>query len=212
MTNTTATPSINVDRAMAFVKGLHDHCASYHNHKESMAYTGLAIFTGAGGAALVSNDWPPKAWGADAHILALLAITALWLGVLAYLRFQLRQRLLAKWIVSPPSDADLAPKDREPIDSVLFVKCADWAWLLKAAVWVMKAFVKCVDWFWPLKESVLVMEAEDSPPVYPSALVDAWVDQEERGTDALIHERFIVCVGWVLYVVVVLFTVRAWAA
>ena len=205
MTNTAAAPSTNADRAMAFVKGLLDRYASYHNHKESMAYTGLTLFTGAGGAALVSDNWPPVAWGAHADTWALLAITALWFGVLAYLRFQLRRRrwaalrvagcdrLLAKWVVSSPSDADLAPTDRIPIGSI--------------------CFVRCVDFFWPLKAAVLVMKdpSKKNPAMYPSALVDAWVNQENNGTDALLHERLIVLAGWVLYLVVVLFTVRACA-
>lgn len=38
-----------------------------------------------------------------------------------------------------------------------------------------------------------------------SALVDAWVKQEERGTDALLHERMIVLAGWILYVAVTLY-------
>jgi len=73
--------------------------------------------------------------------------------------------------------------------------------------------VKCVDFFWPLKAAVLAMKSfsKDNPATYPSALVDAWVNQEKRGTDALLHERLIVLAGWVLYVVVALFTVRACA-
>lgn len=203
MTNTAATPSTHVDRAIAFVKGLLDRYVSYHSHKESMAFTGLTLFTGAGGAALVSDNWPPAAWGARADVWAWLAITALWFGVLAYLRFQLRrrrwaalrvagcERLLAKWVVSLPSDADLLPKDREPIGSNSLVKFVDFFWPLKAAVLVMKSFSK------------------DDPAMYPSALVDAWVSQEKRGTDALLHERLIVLAGWVLYLAVALFTVRA---
>ncbi len=80
MTNTSAAPSTQADRATIFVKGLLDRYASYHNHKESMAFTGLTIFTGAGGAALISDNWPPSAWGAHSEAWALLAITALWLG------------------------------------------------------------------------------------------------------------------------------------
>lgn len=169
-----------------------------------MAFTGLTLFTGAGGAVLVSNDWPPAAWGARADVWALLAITALWFGVLAYRRFQLRrrrwaalrvagcERLLANWVVSLPSDADLLPKDRNPIGS--------------------NSLVRCVDFFWPLKAAVLVMAppSDKNPAMYPSALVDAWVSQEEkRGTYALLHERLIVLAGWSLYLVVALFTVRA---
>jgi hypothetical protein len=126
----------------------------------------------------------------------------LWVGVLAYLRFQLHrrrwaalrvagcERLLAEWIVSSPSEADLAPKDRDPVE--------------------ISRLVKCAAFFWPLQPAILVMKSasKDNPAMYPSALVDAWVKQEERGTDALLHERIIVLAGWILYVAVTLFTVR----
>ncbi len=147
MTDTAAAPSAQVDRAIGFVKGLLDRYASYHSHKESVAFAGLILFTSAGGAALVSDNWPPVAWGARSEIWALLAITALWLGVLAYLRFQLRCRrwaalrvagcelLLAEWIVSPPSEAHLAPKDREPAEIACLVKCVDFFGRWKEQFW-----------------------------------------------------------------------------
>src|SRR5437870_118734 len=80
------------DRAIAFVRDLHDRYATYHGHKESMAFTGLTLFTGAAGAALMAEEWPPAAWGNHGWAWAFLAATALWLSVLAYLRFQLRRR------------------------------------------------------------------------------------------------------------------------
>jgi hypothetical protein len=122
-----------------------------------------------------------------------------------YLRFQLRRRrfaavrvagcehVLAGWIASSPSPEQLAPKGRAHIE----VSC----------------FVKCADFFWPQKKAFLVIKpaSEDNPPLYPAALVDAWVAQEERGTDALKHERLIIFAGWVLYVALALYSVRTLA-
>jgi len=190
------------NRAIAFVRNLHDRYAAYHGHKESMAFTGLTLFTGAAGAALVSGHWPPPAWGPYGWAWAALSVTALWLSMLAYLRFQLRrrrlaalrvagcERVLAKWVASAPSAAELAPKSREPIE----VPC----------------FLKCADYFWPLKTALLVLkpESKKNPPIYPAALVDAWLFQEELGTDALKHERLIVFAGWVIYVVLALYSLR----
>lgn len=131
-------------------------------------------------------------------------MTGLWLGVLTYLNFQLRrrrwaalrvagcERVLAEWIVSPPSDAKLAPGKRDPTTRISW-----WG--------------KFVAFFWPLKGPVLVVQAtkEDDPAIYPSALVDAWVQQENRGTEALRHERLITLAGGILYVVAVLRTIYA---
>jgi hypothetical protein len=42
-------------RAIEFVRNLHDRYATYHSHKESMAFTGLTLFSGAAGAARSSR-------------------------------------------------------------------------------------------------------------------------------------------------------------
>ena len=185
-----------VERAVNFVKDLLDRYVSYHDHKESMAFTGLTIFAGTTGASLVSSAWPPS-WGEFKQLIAVAALTGLWLGVLAYLRFQLRrrrwaalrvagcERVLAQWIQLPPSDADLNPRHRDPVVDSLGVK-----WL---------------DFFWPQKAAVRAVESgsDNDPATYPRVLVDAWVSQEERGTAALAHERLIILAGWALYFVAV---------
>jgi len=192
-----------VNRAVAFVNGLVERYTLYRDHKESMAFTGLTLFTGAAGAALVTDAWPPN-WGDHTKLLAILAVTALWLGVLANLRFQLRrrrwaalrvagcERILAEWIMSPPSELQLTPRKRD--------------------AFIISRWVACADFFWPQKAAVTVVEParEDDPSIYPSALVDYWISQETRGTAALIHERLMTSAGWILYVVVVLHT--AWKA
>lgn len=190
----------SIERAISFVRDLHNRYLSYHNHKESMAFTGLTLFTGAAGAALVSNEWPPS-WGDNSKLFAVAAITALWLGVLAYLQFQLRrrrwaalrvagcERVLANWITSPPSDEQLARRHRSPIS---VCRCD-----------------RFVDFFWPQKSAVPAMgfATDDDPAIYPAALVDAWVAQEDPGTAALRNERLITFAGWVMYALVVVRTV-----
>lgn len=190
------------ERAIAFVRMLHDRYAEYHGHKESMAFTGLALFAGAAGAVLVAENWPPVTWGRHGWAWALLGVTAFWLSLLAYLRFQLRRRrlaalrvagcehVLAGWVASPPSVEQIQPKSREHFE----VSC----------------LVKCADFFWPQKAALLVIkpEREDNPPMYPAALVDAWINQEKVGTDALKHERLIVFAGWSVYIVLALYSIR----
>jgi hypothetical protein len=200
VTDTPASAQAAVERAIGFVRGLTSRYESYHDHKESMAFTGLTLFTGSAGAALVSEAWPPS-WGSHSTLLAVAAVTALWLGILVYLRFQLRrrrwaalriagcERVLARWILSPPSDAELSPRRRDPFN-------VSWC-------------VSYMDLLWPQKAAVLAMEptSEDDPATYPSALVDAWLRQEKRGTAALKHERLITFAGWVMYLTVVVYTV-----
>jgi hypothetical protein len=197
---TSAASAEAVDRALDFVRVLIDRYISYHDHKASMAFTGLTLFTGVAGAALVTDAWPPS-WGSYSTPLAVAAVTALWLGVLVHLRFQLRrrrwaalriagcERVLAQWIMSPPSKAELSPRKRDTFNT---------SWCVNYA-----------DFLWPQKAAVLAIDPanEDDPATYPSVLVDAWVSQEERGTAALRHERLITLAGWVMYVLVVAYTV-----
>ena len=197
-TKDSASPD-EIERAIGFVAGQLDRYGSYHRHKESMAFTGLTLFAGTAGASLVSSAWPPW-WGEHTRLLAIAAFTALWIGVLAYLRFQLRhrrwaalrvagcERVLTQWIQSPPTHMDLEPRHRVPIGDCL---CLRW-----------------VDFVWPQKAAVRAVGpgSDDESVPYPSILVDAWVNQEERGTASLTHERLIMIAGWVLYIVAAVHT------
>ena len=95
----------------------------HRDNKESMAYLGLALFTGAAATALASKDWPP-AFAADRPWLIVLGFSTLWFFVVLYLRYQLRRRrwaalrvagcewLLAEWL--PDSPRALANSDPAP--------------------------------------------------------------------------------------------------
>src|SRR5262245_8898505 len=95
--------------ATEFVFHLREHYRAYHDHKESMAYAGAALYVVAFGSALIMKDWPPS-WGHAKVTLTILGLTTAWLVMLIYLKWQLRRRrwaalrvagaekLLAKWI------------------------------------------------------------------------------------------------------------------
>lgn len=173
-------------RASELLVELLGYYRSYHNHKESMAYAGITLYGGVGAASILSRDWPPD-WGPCTHWWATLAIAALWLFFLLFLRFQLHrrrwaalrsagaERLLAKWVQAPPSADDLAYRPaeakRSPESPIL-------------------------DWLWPQARAVLVVEVDHQ--VYPKCFVEAWLEQEKHGTDAIHHERLIVIAGWIV--------------
>jgi hypothetical protein len=132
--------------------------------------------------------------GRHTTILAVVAATLVWIAVLRFLRFQLTrrrwaalrvaacERLLAAWVQEQPSDEALAvssPKARPPIS---LSDC------LTNLLWGTKAAVRAVD---------------TGESVYPSVLVNELLAQEQRGTDALKHERLILLCGWALYIVLI---------
>lgn len=179
-----------IRRATEFIFHLREHYRAYHDHKESMAYTGATLYVVAFGSALVMKDWPPP-WGSATLILTILAITIAWLGMLVYLKWKLRrrrwaalrvagaERLLAKWITELPTEEDLATWVPQPAEQICTV-------------------VKLVDYMWPIRSAVLVVD--QSQAVYPHALVDYWMMQASgQGTEALIHERLVISVGWIIY-------------
>lgn len=192
-------PSVNPERKennRDFVQAMLVRYASYHQNKESMAYAGITLFGGITGASTLSTAWPPK-WGSHTTVLAIVACTFLWFVILTFLRFQLTRRrwaalrvagcdrLLSAWLQDPPSDDDLGLMPPMPRPShCICVKLAN-------CLWGSKAAVRAVD----TKESV-----------YPSALVKEWLTQEERGTDALKHERLVLLSGWAFYFILI-FTV-----
>jgi len=187
------------EQLRTFVYDALDRYSSYRDNKESMAYVGLTLFTGAVATALASKDWPP-AFAANRPWLIILAFTLLWFFVILYLRYQLRRRrwaalrvagcewLLAEWLPDSPNamaKGGVAPSRETQRVSLL---------------------VKIVDHILPLSHSVAVIKPE-VPPVYPAEIEDAWLRAEAgkgRGTDALIHEWLIHLAGWVAYAAVVI--------
>ena len=174
--------------------------AGYHRHKEAMVYTGLALFTGAVGVALISKDWPPMAWGDHRNWIGALALSLLGFGVLRFLRFQLHMRrraalrvaglqnVFAQW-----ATGDL---DRNRLTATRMPACDK-----------MSSCQKLTDWVWPQDASVGVMHGvRDPEPYWPCVLVEAWKTVEESGTEAMGNERLIIVSVWGLYVASILGT------
>ena len=181
---------VMMKRATEFIYHLSDRYRSYHDHKESMAYAGAALYIAAFVSAFVAKDWPPK-WGAATTPLTVGAITIAWLAMLNYLRFQLRRRrwaalrvagiekLIAKWVSEPPTADDLL------------------TWVPDANARVC-LFDKLIDYVWPLQGTVQIVDRTEA--VYPRALVRSWLIATEQGTEALIHERIVILIVSLLFV------------
>ena len=187
---------VKFERAKFFIEGQISRNASYHQSKESMAYAGITLFGAIAVSATISNVWPPD-WGNYTLPLTFLAFSLLWLAFLIFLRFQLTrrrwaalrvagcERLLAAWIQGLPSDDDLnldqIEKRKDPNIAVVFA-----------------------NFFWGSKDAVLAVKTHEA--VYPKVLVKFWCDQEEKGTDALKHERLILICGWTFYAATIIST------
>ena len=183
--------------------------SAYHAHKESMAYVGLALFAGVVGTILVSEKWPPAAWGGHGKILALIALSLAWAAVLFYLRFQLHrrrwaalrmaacERVLAMWATKQLADPnDLAAADRQSSAEVKW--CARF---VDFAVWPLRRAVKAIE---QPKNAT-----EKTKPIYPRVFVSALERVEESGTDAIYHEWLMHVTGWGLYVATMVRTAAA---
>ena len=186
-------------RAITFVESQHDYYAEYHHHKEAMAYAGFTVYAAAVGAALFAPGWPPQ-WGSQPKPSALLLVTLLWFVALRFVKFQLLrrrwaairragcERLLARWILHPPTHADLtlfAGKEERQIPPV----------------------VRIVDYVWPLRRAVQVVETDQE--VYPDIMVRTWLRREDFGSQAIVHERLLVVTGWLLWVALIIRTLAA---
>lgn len=187
-----------LEKVINFTRGEIGRYADYHKHKESMAYVGVALFTGTAGVVLTSADWPPEVWGHCSKPIAAIALTVFWIAVLLFLRFQLQnrrwaalrvagcERVLVRWATNSIDTSNLGPVVRPPIkESIEYDK---WS--------------KLIDWFWPQQVSKPVMD-ESMEPYYPGMLVNAWVEAEKSGTKAIYHERIIIPACWILYLAMV---------
>ena len=184
------------DNARRFVELILDQYNKYHDHKETMAYTGFALYAAAFAWLLVSNDWPPN-WPRP---LPLLTVTGGWLLALWFVGWQLKnrrlaairttaaERLLASWVTTPPSDQDLLPwkgtiKRRRALTHILGFLCPPLA---------------------PLVQGDVIDSA------YPGALVSLWLQPcSGRGTGARRNEVTLTIAIWVLFLALVLKTCLA---
>lgn len=185
--------------ARHFVVDLLGHYRSYHHHKETMAYSGMALYAGIFGAGLLSPNWP-VAGDKWARSISVLAVVISWLFFWSFLQFQLHrrrwaalraagsERLLARWVQKAPSRRDLRTDSsavREPIS----------------------ASRRVLGWFWPLRGTVPAVDVEEA--VYPTSLVQTWLEQERRGTGAIWHERVFAGAVWLLFVLLLM---KTWLA
>lgn len=181
----------SVSRVVEFVCAEIERYAGYHRHKESMAYTGVALFTGIAGYVLTSKNLPPEVWCCYGQLFGVLALVGLWAVMLLYLRFQCQrrrwaalrvagcERVLVRWTTSKLDLNRMGAAQRPSI--------------VEPALWR-----KVLDWIWPQKMCTPVIK-ESQEDYYPQVLVDAWVEVEESGTAAIEHERLIFVTGWTLF-------------
>ena len=189
------------NRVVEFARGEIDRYAGYQRHKESMAYTGLALLAGVSGFVLTSTNWPPQEWGCYRQLFGGLALTGLWAAMLVYLRFQLRnrrwaalrvagcERVLVSWATDKLDYERLGAARRSQIE-----ESATWRRLL--------------DWIWPQEMCLPAMKNLEKD-YYPGVLVDAWEEVEKSGTAAIENERLIFVTGWTLFFLTI---VRTWLA
>lgn len=184
------------ERVADFARTHFDVYSSYHAHKEAMAYGGLTIFAAVVGAVIINENWPPKVWGSYSRTIALFAITVLWAAVLAFLRFQLRNRrwaalrmagcehILAMW-----ASSQLKPEHCEPAH--------------RKSASHRPLSVRVIDFLlWPLKDGVRGIQSpknDSEPALYPAIVVTEWETQEQRGTNALRNERVLHAIAWLGY-------------
>ncbi len=180
-----------------FVETFHREYVEYHNHKETVAYTALALYVAAFGAALVSKEWPPP-WG-DGWIRLLLSIAALslaWIFALWFIGWQLTrrrmaavrvaaaERLLASWASSSPDDKGSALAASTPSAGP-----AHW-WHL----------------FWTPATPEPAGDLRDGH--YPAAVINAVHSLRSwPGSEARVHEGVIIAAVHTLWLVAVVKTV-----
>ena len=185
-----------------FVVMLHEYYASYHHHKEAMAYAGFSLYAAAVAAGVFSDKWPPngqKGW-------TLLGVMLTWVAVLTYLRFQLHrrrwaairragcERLLARWVFERP----------EP---------HEWALASVPEPKGISTWDRVSDLVWPNHDVLRIIDTgkklspDADKKLYPAALLKEWKAREKDGSDAILHERLIVVTGWIITIVLIARTV-----
>lgn len=187
-----------VRRAEAFLSGFYQSYIGYHNHKETMAYAGMALIVTAFAGVLLAEKWPPDWLRVSGPTAIALAVTGVWLLLLLFLTWQLRLRrwasihvdgawnLLGRWVSAHPTQADLAPWTPD--------KCQH------LSVPQRRQFFH---YLWPMLSDEEATTEENKG--YPTALVKEWI-RLEKHPNILLHERLLVGGGWVLYALVLIRT------
>lgn len=177
----------------------------YHDQKETMAYAAFALYVGAFGAGLVSTAWPPLDWSPS--WLPAATIVGGWFGVLWFMGWQLRrrrlasirvagaERLLARWVRTPPAPNDLdlwgaSTAEADPQRTRGRNLTALLGLLLLPPV-------------------APLPKADVDDKEHLRALVVAWNDQtQDRRTAAVLHEWLLVAFGYALGILVFMKTLH----
>ena len=178
-------------RAERFLIYLANGDRAYHQHKENMAYLGTALLVSAFGGALLSSNWPPL-WTRSSllrFVLPLIVLGITWVLFMIYLVWQLRRRrwaairlaatehVLASWSCRAPSPDALQPTtpDEQQNTECCFRQC----------IWPSRSM--------PVTRDAIMREL-------PRAFVEALTETARTGSPAIIHERLLLVLSWLLFV------------
>ena len=174
-------------RAEAYLIDFIDGTRRYHNHKEFMAYTAVALYVGVFGTVIIQENWPPR-W-LNENLLWVPVIAAFLL--LLFIRWQLLYRrwaavhgagakaLLARWVHDPPNEFGLRLLGRRRVPSGNKVP-------------------RFFGIFFPLPKIIPVGDV--SYGSYPRALAKEFVRQRRTlRTGALRSERILTSLIWIVF-------------
>jgi hypothetical protein len=105
-----------------FEEMLREHCAEYHNHKETMAHAALVVQLGLFAWIMTEDTWPPG-WVNDVYIpskwVAFTGYFIIWLLILLYTGWQLWHRRRGAKLVAALLNSIRKKIDYEPQGKII---------------------------------------------------------------------------------------------
>jgi len=187
------------NRASQLLELLLVETSSYHNHKETMAHSGmaleLAIFVGIVFLKHWPPIWVPETW-ISAQLLAFLGFTLIWLLIHVFIRWQLRNRrdaalryaallrTIRKWTLEPPEKDDLSA--------------------FKNVQKSRFSFKVIIDFIIPWPSAPLYEDVSNED--YPCGFITELDKQKKKGTGAIHSEIFLAIGNFLIFIFVFLRT------
>lgn len=192
-------------------KFLYDFVAAYrtyHNHKERNAYVSFLVYFTFFASALLLGDWPLHKEKHIPDVVTIICVTIFWLYALIFMKWQLRNRRIAAiYVAAAQESLAVLLADTAPISKFRPASVGNAPRNSKQedglARRLQRAFWLTVDHIWPININKHI-HVDVDPGAYPLCLVEALERKYQEGTGAIVHERLLVLLGWLIYVGIVI--------
>ncbi len=179
----------------------------YHNHKERNGYVAFIVYLGFFASALLAGEWPLHHEHIIPDCITIFCVSVIWIYALIFMKWQLRNRRIAAIYVAAAQEtlaqllSDTIPPNKLKPSNTISSESKD---KTKNNIYKINRWVYLfLDHIWPINVHRFISVDVD-PIQYPLCLAESIKRRYNKGTGAIVHERLLVFLGWLIYVGIII--------